>query len=261
MQAAAPRENPQKIPAALTIVGCIIAIVGAVMDWGTIGGSASAAAQTEPGTQWSAGLGTLGLAVITIILAAIMFAKGRSSGGGRGLAIAALVIMLIALFASAYSAFAPEAAALQFEKSDIAEAYGISEAQAEVEIQAAFDDGRLEVTAETGAYIAAVGSLLAAIGALMGIMAAKKGRTHAAGPGDGHAAAVPPAAQAPGHQAVAPDQGSTAGAPQTGRPLGTEGPGTTGPGTPQVGGSTPADATGATQPPHGTPPGGPDARR
>jgi hypothetical protein len=58
------------------------------------------------------------------------------------------------------------------------------------------------------------------------------------------------------HEAVPPDQPPTPETQDTARRLGAEGPGATGPGTPQVGGSTPADATGSTEPPPGAPSGG-----
>ena len=249
MQTAAPNENPQKVPAGLAIIGSIIAIIGCVMDWGTIGGTAYPTEQTEPGTEWTAGLGTLVLSVIIVILAGIMFARGRSEKGGRGLAIASLILALFALFAAAYSAFAPEAAAQQFEASDIAEANGISEAQAEAAIEAAFENGALEVSAEMGAYIATLGTLLAAIGAVMGIAAAKRNRV-----ATGYPASTPVGSA--GHHAVVPDQPSSPGPQGTPPNLGSQGPGATGPGTPPVGGSSPADATGDTSPPPGTPPGG-----
>jgi hypothetical protein len=247
---AAPRKNPQTTPALLTIVGSVIALVGALLDWWTIGGTAAAEERTEVGTAFSSGAGALGLAVLIAILAVIMWVRGRYSGG-RGWAIAAFILSLFLLFAAAYSAFAPEAAAQSFEASAVAEQLGISETQAEAALEVEIEQGLLEITTETGPYVSTAGGLLALIGTILGMIAGKKARASAA-----YAAPPVAATQGGGHHAVAPDQPATPDTTDTGRRLGAEGPGATGPGTPQVGGSTPADATGSTEPPHGRPSGG-----
>lgn len=173
MQTATTAENPQKTPVLSTVAGAVLAIIGALMSWVTLGGTGLPEAETYKGTDSSAGLGTLGLAVIIIILAIVMWIRGRQ-GKGRGQAIAAFVLALIALFASAYSAFAAEDAVQQFEASDVAELYGISEAQAEAGMEIAFEQGQLEADPEVGTYVSTLGSLLMVIGSFLGMRAGKR---------------------------------------------------------------------------------------
>jgi hypothetical protein len=211
--------NAQQTPFLLIVAGTVIAIVGTLMDWVTLGGTGLPEATTFKGTDASAGLGTLGLAVIALVLGIVMWVRGRS-GRGRGQAIAAFVFALIALFAAAYSAFAAEDAVQQFEASDVADLYGISETQAEAQMEAAFQQGVLTADPEVGTYISTVGTLLLVAGSFMGMRAAKK-------------AVV-----------AAPVQQAT-------------GPGAAGPGAPTgTGPQTPGHVPGATEPTPGVPPGG-----
>jgi hypothetical protein len=209
----------------VAIVGGIIAIVGTLLDWVTLGGTGLPEEQTEPGTEASAGMGTLGLSLIAIVLMVIALIRLKRSAG-RGLAIAAFVLALIALFASAYSAFAPEDAVQQFEKSDIADMAGVSEAEAEVAIEQAFNEGRLEASAEIGSYVATAGVVLLTIGSLLSIMAAGRARAASAGSAaTGGVTAPPPGAAGPGPAipGTGPrttDQVPEGGAPPPGTPPG-----------------------------------------
>jgi hypothetical protein len=220
--------NIQQTPFLLVLAGTVIAIVGTFMNWVTLGGTGLAAEETLKGTDASAGLGTLGLAVICIVLAIVMWVRGRS-GRGRGQAIAAFIFALIALFAAAYSAFAAEDAIKQFEKSDVAELWGVSEVQAEAQLDLAFSQGVLTADPEIGAYISTLGTVLLVVGSFMGMRAAKQARVVAP---SAEATTPPPVAQATG-------------------------PGAAGPGAPTgTGPESPGHVPGATEPTPGVPPGG-----
>lgn len=229
MQATNERGNPQVKPALMVIVGSILAVVGTVMDWWTLSGPVFPSDRTEAGTNYTAGIGVLFVAIVMVVLGIIMWLRGNG-GGGRGLAIGILIAALFGFFAAAYSAFAPEDAIKQFEAEDVSEDLGISKTQAELELENAFATGQMEAKAELGTYLATAGTGLALIGSIIGIVVGGRRRD------------------------PAPVGGYTQTTATPAQPTGTTLPGSTG--TTYPPGTTPPP--GGTAPPPGTPPGGPN---
>lgn len=220
------RSNPQTRPVLMLIAGALIAAVGGFLTWFELDVPEGAPDETYSGTDLETlGYGTLIFAIAIVVLGIIQwFRAGRAGGGGRGLAISAFVLSIFILIIGIYSIASPADALTEFAAQQIADDYGLDEDDVKVAIEDAIEAGQVDVSPQLGAFVQTGGSLLAFVGGLLGIV---KGRRKGAGAASG----------------VIPRGGV---------------PGATGPGTPQTGTtSTPADPTGSTAPPPGTPPGGP----
>ena len=159
--------------AALILGGSALAIVGVFLEWHVLSGSRGS--ESFNGIDTTAGIGTLGLAAVAAIFGIILLVRGARTGG-RGSSITAVVLLAIALLASAYSAFAPEAAITQFEANDISETFGVSATEAKLLLEQAFANGSLQASAEIGTYVSTGGSLIGLIGGILGILFARKRR-------------------------------------------------------------------------------------
>jgi len=161
----------QKTPALLTLLAGVLAIASAFPNWYTLGDSDGSL--EFKGIESSAGAGTAGIGMILIITGIVLWVRGARSGG-KAASVVTLVFACLALFASGYSVASPGDAIAQFEASDVAETYGLSDDEAQEIIQDAVDSGELEVSAELGAYIALVPSFLGIGAGIMGIKRSTK---------------------------------------------------------------------------------------
>ena len=227
-------KNRQTTPALILLGGAALVLIGALLDWWRF---------TEPanedvlkGTEIAEILGSLLITGVVVLLAIIMWIRGaRPEWGGRGFAIAALVVSLIPVFLVLYSTFAPEDAFAQFAAEEVAEELGLSEEVAEGAIETGLEIGPLEVGAEPGTYIASLGAVLILVGSIMGIARGGRRHTgHGAGayqggppPGGGYPGQYPPAGNYPPQGPQPPDQSPQAGSQPPGGypPPGSQPPG------------------------------------
>lgn len=170
-------ESNQKTAGILMLVAGAGAIASALFDWYELADATTT--ETFKGTESSAGMGALGLGIGLLIAAAVLMTRGRRTGG-KGSSVTAIVLSLLILFASGYSVASPGDAVASFEKSDISETYGISEAQAEAVVKDAVDSGALDVSAELGAIVGLVAALLGTLAGGIGVRQAKRIREESA---------------------------------------------------------------------------------
>lgn len=231
-----PGGNPQTQPAAIIIIGSIVAAASTALVWMKLEAPDTETVEAK-GLDLDAGMAVILFSVIAVVLAIIQLLRG-ATGRGRGQAIANIVMtaivaaMAVWVLASPADVFAAQAA------DDVAEEVGISEDLAEAAIKDGVDAGAVDVTAQLGAFGALAGGLIGLVGSIMGLRKAPKVATTAPGVGTPSA----------GHSGVPPQQPPTQDTPEANPRLGSEGPGATGPGTPQVGDSTTTDVTGGNEP-------------
>lgn len=236
--------NRQTQPAIIIIVGAVIAAASTALVWMKLEAPDTETVEAK-GLDLDAGSFCIVAAVVAVILAIVQLTRG-AKGKGRGQAIANIVMAALIIAMAVWVLAAPGDVFAAQAADDVASQFGISEGLAEEAIKQGIDDGEVDVTSQLGVFGALAGGLIALVGSIMGLRAAPKTVTGAPSTG----------ASLGGQQAVPPQQPPTPDTQDTARRLGAEGPGTTGPGTPQVGGSTPTDATGSTEPPPGNPSGG-----
>jgi hypothetical protein len=173
------QERPDQKRTGILMLGAgVVAIVSAMLDWYEL--TDEAGSETFKGSESTGGLAAIGFGIGLVILGTILLRRGARTGG-KGSSITAIVFSLFILFVSGYSVASPGDAVASFEKSDISEAYGISEDQAEAAVKAAIADGDLEVKAEAGAMLGIVPGLLGTLAGILGIVQARKIRGHARG--------------------------------------------------------------------------------
>lgn len=229
------RSNPQTQPAIMIIVGSVIAAVSTLLLWMKLEAQDTETVEAK-GLDLDMGALVLLMAVVAVILAVIQMLRG-ANGKGRGQAIANIVITSFIVLGALYVVAAPGDAFAAQAADEVAAQFGISEDFAEEAIKEGVDAGQVDVSAQIGAFLGLLGGLIALAGSIMGTIRGKRSTASGLPAGDPNAPPVP------GHRAEPGD------------------PGALDPGRPQVGGRSPTDPGGTAAPPHGTPPGGPDAPR
>ena len=155
--------------AALAIVGGVVAAVGGVLDWFKIDGITGAgSSESFTGLDSNGGAAALVFGVLAAVFGLTLLLRGPRTGG-RGSAVTALVMAIIALGIAAFAAFAPESAIPIFVASDVAEVTGVSDEIARDLIEQQFDQGAWQASALIGTYVSTAGSLVALIGGILGI--------------------------------------------------------------------------------------------
>ena len=155
--------------AALAIVGGVVAAVGGVLDWFKIEGiSGPGSSQSFTGLDSNGGAAALVFGVLAAVFGLTLLLRGPRTGG-RGSAVAALVMAAIALGISAFAALVPETAIPTFVASDVAEVTGVSDEIARDLIEQEFSEGAWQASALIGTYVSTAGSLIALVGGILGI--------------------------------------------------------------------------------------------
>ena len=225
-------SNAQSQPAIMIIVGSVIAAASTLLLWMKLEAENTETVEAK-GLDLDMGTLVLVMAVVAVILAIVQMLRG-ASGRGRGQAIANIVMTSFIVLAALYVVVAPGDAFAAQAADEVAAQFGISEGLAEEAIKEGVDAGEVDVSTQIGAYLGLLGGLVALAGSIMGTIRGKKAAVAVGQP------APPPV---PGQHAESGD------------------PGALDPGRPQMGGRSPTDPGGTAAPPHGTPPGGPDAPR
>jgi len=191
--------NPQTQPAAIIIIGSLVAAVSTALVWMKLEAPDTETVEAK-GLDLDAGSAVILFSVVAVVLAIIQMLRG-STGRGRGQAIANIVmtaiiaVMAIWVLASPADVFAAQAA------DDVAAELGISESFAEEAIKQGVDEGAVDVSAQIGAFGALLGGLVGLAGSIMGVRKAPKTAPAAA------VAAPPPSAdaQVQGHASAPTD--------------------------------------------------------
>ena len=193
-----PGGNPQTQPAAIIIIGSLVAAASTALVWMKLEAPDTETVEAK-GLDLDAGSAVILFAVVAVVLAIIQLLRG-STGKGRGQAIANIVmtafiaVMAIWVLAAPADVFASQAA------DEVAAEVGISEEFAEEAIKQGVDEGAVDVSAQLGAFGALIGGLAGLAGSILGVRKAPKAAPAVA-------TAPPPAgAQVPGQGAVPPDQ-------------------------------------------------------
>lgn len=199
-------KNRQTAPALTLLLGAALVAVGVFLDWWSFSSPASEDFVPK-GIDISQIVGVLAFTVVVAILGIVMLVRGGGDGGGRGWAIAALIVTLFPFIIVVYSTAAASDAFAAFAAEDVGEEFGVTEEVAEAGIKQGLEQGNVEVGAEIGTYLATAGTLLMVIGSIMGIASGGKARSGYTGaaPAGGYGPNYPPQ-QAPPQQYPPPGQ-------------------------------------------------------
>lgn len=175
--------------AALSILGGLLTFLGALPLWFEYAPATGDISEFK-GTDFSMGLGVIGLGILLVLAGIVLWRRGPNTGG-RGWSIAILVFGLLALLVGGISVADPPEGFAQWGAADLAEAFDISEELAKVQLEELIELGDVEITAGLGVYLVAAGGAVATVAGLTGIVRANRIRRSRAEP------PVTPAAGAP----------------------------------------------------------------
>jgi hypothetical protein len=184
------------LPAALALIGGLLVAVAGVLTWFQLTGVEGTVA--IKGNDFSVGIGTSAIGVISAIAGIIIWFRGPATGA-KAWAITVIVLGASIVLIGGGSTFTPETALTNYAAGDVGETLGISETEAKAALENAFETGTLSATAEIGSVLVLGGGLLALVGGIAGVSFAKRRR----------AAAMPPPQAADGPPAT-PQQGPPA---------------------------------------------------
>ena len=172
------RKEGQSKAALMVLAGAAIAIVAVFFNWLEFSPEGDPST-TFKGMDLTAGAGALVFSIGVLVFGVILLVRG-SKTGGKGAAITAIVLAAFVLFAAGYSAASPGDALAEFESSNVAEQYDISDDLAKAAIEEGLKTENIEVTALIGAWVGTVGAALAMAGAIFGVARSGKVKREAA---------------------------------------------------------------------------------